>query len=718
MNRDFQLNSPSVESVRTVLTSPSRFIGVNAIVAVGALIVLLVGFQIAYAGRVFPGVRVMGVDLGGQTPEQAQASLSEVLDSFDSRVIKLRFQDQEWQRRGGEFGLKRDVRPLVESAYELGREGNILSQLVQQVSLWRTGRNLDSAGVLYDSAAGLVFVEELAGQVNRSVVDARLEFRPDGSIDQQGSQVGRELDVDATWRRLDEALSHPGPQTVELAVNEVAPRVGDEKIADASNKAVQVLSSPLTLRFGNQQWQLDSRALVKTLKMNTDADGRVSVDTDRAAIEKLTEQIAAEIDQEPQDARFSWAGGALDVLRESKDGQKLERPATMDLLTAQLTGPERVLNLPVSVAPAAVRVEDKAKLGITSLIESSRTNFASGLPPKKHNIQLAASRLNGVVVPPGEMFSFNKEVGSTSLDAGYQVGWGIAASSTGHKTVPSVAGGICQVATTLFQSVFWAGYQIEERNWHLYWIPSYTSRNIVGLDATVDEDSGLDFKFINTTQNYLLVQSWIDASLNVNFALYGTPPPWTVKVESLPKTDVVDPVVGTLIQEEPSMPKGQRIAVEGAQAGFASTVVRRVIPNDGDERTLRMTSRYRPARNVIMVGTGGAPASAPRTESVNAPASSAVSGTAVPATTTQAQPTARPSQPTSAPSAAKPTAPPAAQPTAAPKSVAPTAAPTAAPAKPTAAAANPTAAAANPTPAPAKPTNAPATQPTATSRSR
>ena len=68
------------------------------------------------------------------------------------------------------------------------------------------------------------------------------------------------------------------------------------------------MSSPLTLRFENQQWQLDSRALVKTLKMNTDADGQVSVDTDRAAIEKLTEQIAAEIDQEPQDARFSWAG--------------------------------------------------------------------------------------------------------------------------------------------------------------------------------------------------------------------------------------------------------------------------------------------------------------------------------------------------------------------------------------------------------------------------
>jgi vancomycin resistance protein YoaR len=70
-----------------------------------------------------------------------------------------------------------------------------------------------------------------------------------------------------------------------------------------------------------------------------------------------------------------------------------------------------------------------------------------------------------------------------------------------------VAGGICQVATTLFQPVFWAGYQLEERYWHLYWIPAYTSHGVLGLDATVDEDAGLDFKWTNTTSNYVLIQS-------------------------------------------------------------------------------------------------------------------------------------------------------------------------------------------------------------------
>src|SRR6185503_8677088 len=117
-------------------------------------------------------------------------------------------------------------------------------------------------------------------------------------------------------------------------------------------------------------------------------------------------------------------------------------------------------------------------------------------------------------------------------EAGFQWGFGLTTSGASDRvhTVPSVAGGICQVATTLFQPVFWAGYQLEERYWHLYWIPSYTSRGIVGLDATVDADADLDLKWINPTSDYVLIQSSTDAA-SVTFRLYGQKPPWTVKVD-------------------------------------------------------------------------------------------------------------------------------------------------------------------------------------------
>src|SRR6202011_4612206 len=139
--------------------------------------------------------------------------------------------------------------------------------------------------------------------------------------------------------------------------------------------------------------------------------------------------------------------------------------------------------------------------------------------------------LNGVVVPPGGTFSFNKEVGPTTLEAGFQWGFGLTTGGQagGVHTVPSVAGGICQVATTLFQPVFWAGYQLEERYWHLYWIPAYTSRGVVGLDVTVDGDAGLDFKWTNTTKDYVLIQASADDQ-NIYFGLYGKKPNWQGQV--------------------------------------------------------------------------------------------------------------------------------------------------------------------------------------------
>jgi vancomycin resistance protein YoaR len=250
-------------------------------------------------------------------------------------------------------------------------------------------------------------------------------------------------------------------------------------------------------------------------------------------------------------------------------------------------------------------------MGLRQLVDSSTTSFTGSLPQKQHNVKLAASRLHGQVIAPGEMFSFNKALGPTTIDNGYQVAFGITSSGDNqHKTVPSVAGGICQVATTLFQPVFWSGYQIEERHWHLYWIPAYTSKNVVGLDATVDEEVNLDLQFVNNSSSHLLIQSKVDGR-NLTFELYGTKPTWNVKVDGPKITDQKPADPTPVVEPEPSLPEGQRIAVESAREGFTASFVRTVTDTAGGVRTLRLESRYVPSRNVTLLGTGGRQA-APR----------------------------------------------------------------------------------------------------------
>jgi len=239
------------------------------------------------------------------------------------------------------------------------------------------------------------------------------------------------------------------------------------------------------------------------------------------------------------------------------------------------------------------------------------------VPEKAHNIRLAAQRLNGVVVPPGGTFSFNAEVGPTTLEAGFQWGFGLTTGSNGGAhTVPSVAGGICQVATTLFQPVFWAGYQLEERYWHLYWIPAYTSRDVVGLDATVDEDAGLDFKWINPTNDYVLIQSSTTTD-KVTFALYGQKPDWKIQVEPPAISERVAPDPTPDVQEEPLLPWGRVVPVETARDGFQVVITRHVLGPDGaKQRDLVLKSVYQPGHNVTLVGSGSAPDAASVTAAV------------------------------------------------------------------------------------------------------
>jgi hypothetical protein len=204
------------------------------------------------------------------------------------------------------------------------------------------------------------------------------------------------------------------------------------------------------------------------------------------------------------------------------------------------------------------------------------------------------------------VFSFNQEVGPTTLDAGYEWGFGIEASASGARTVPSVAGGICQVATTLFQRVFWAGFPLIERHWHLYWIPAYTSRGLVGLDATVDEDSGLDLRWSNPTDSYVLIQSATDDA-NVYFGLYGSDRHWKVSVDDPQITHRVAADPAPVAEVEPTLAWGRILPVESARDGFDVAITRTVTREDGQPRALTLQSKYEPSRTVTLVGTKDKP---------------------------------------------------------------------------------------------------------------
>ncbi len=252
---------------------------------------------------------------------------------------------------------------------------------------------------------------------------------------------------------------------------------------------------------------------------------------------------------------------------------------------------------------AVVRERPDNLVDLKDMLGRAATSYAGSSPPRGHNVRLATSKLNEIWVAPGGVFSFNQEIGPTTVDAGFQRGFGI---NLKDGRVDPVAGGVSQVASTLFQAVYWAGLEIVERWPHIHWDQRYGEppSGSLGLDATVD-DPAIDFKFRNTSGYWIRIEVEAGDSA-IAFTIYGLDPGWEVKSAEPVTTNVVIKSEEVDRQEDPELAAGEEIQISRAENGFDLKIVREVIGNDG--RVLEddhLISRYLPARSILLVGIKG-----------------------------------------------------------------------------------------------------------------
>jgi len=318
----------------------------------------------------------------------------------------------------------------------------------------------------------------------------------------------------------------------------------------------------------------------------------------------LIEPIADAINRPATGLR--WRNGEL------VDGASVEPGRTVDLgasanaiASAALGGQDHV---PLVINESTDPDQSASEIVIREMLASASTYYGSSSDNRRTNVELAAAAIDGALVAPGGTFSFDNAIGGTAtLDDGYQMGYGIIVGTDGEpRTVPSVAGGICQVATTVFQSAFWAGMPIGTRNWHLYWIPKYGTGpgGMTGLDATVDPDYGLDLTFDNPTSDWLAIRAIADGDW-LTVELWGTNQGWQVQVDQPVITNVVKADPTQVRQFSDQIEPGQEVVVEHAEDGFTAAI-HRVVSKDGQVISdTTLTSYYLPSRNVTLVGPGG-----------------------------------------------------------------------------------------------------------------
>ncbi|MCG2769858.1 MAG: VanW family protein [Anaerolineae bacterium] len=581
-------------------------------ICIGAAGVAMIIHQAHYAQRIYPGVRVEEMDLRGKARSEAKTLLEDYYRDYAQRPILLSDAQQSWMASLADMGVSVDINATVAAAYALGRSGEFRHDIRTQLELLLKDRSLTPVLDL-DEGRCAVYLGRLARDIdhparNASLVITGLQVRV------EPSRPGRELAVAATCQRLREQLGSSPLERLELSVVEIRPPVLDVEMGRA--QAERILSAPIILSFSDRvpdaedgtalteskrTWTLDQAALAKMLVIRQVAtpEGRVdlSIGLDREELAEWVSRLDMQIARPSRDARFEYnpVTGQLVPTVMSQDGLALNITDTVGLIESQVKADQRVIPLSVESTPARVSVEHSDELGIRELMGRGETFFKGSSEERARNIEVAAARFHGVVVLPGETFSFNHYLGAVSEAYGFEESWVIF----GDRTILGPGGGVCQVSTTCFRAAFFGGFPIVERWPHAYRVGWYEPP--LGLDAAIFSPS-VDFKFTNDTKHAVLIQTHADrVKESLIFDFYGTGTGRTVEMEEPQISDRVPPP-DPVYELDPSLPPGTKKQLESSREGLDVTLYRIIRWPDGSVKREEFFSRFQPWPERYKVG--------------------------------------------------------------------------------------------------------------------
>lgn len=499
---------------------------VTVLSAVALYFVSVFAFWIFSTDKIYPGVKIAGVDLSGKTKGEAATLLDEKIAVFQGEKINFSG-SKSTLVPVKELETSCNVAATVDAAYKLGRDNPFILGHKHEILL---GCNFNLDKVLSKIEFAPTAAEN--ARLERSGTD--LKFKEGKS--------GQRLNYVELYYRLQKALGNLELK-VMLPEFEVAPTFTLEDFEKHQAEIIQKTSNNITLLDGPQKYLVDSGTLISWVSVGsgkniaalnygsdtlfgalrgTGTDGSVfSYD----AISNYLVSISLQINVLPQNAKLGSKDGKVTIEVPDKSGRALNIMKSVNNIIEKLdSGTDQTeeinANLVVDVAKAFVRADNLSEVGLTDLVSVGYSSFTGSPVNRKHNINVGASKFNGYLIKPDENFSFITVLGPVDASTGYLPELVIKE----NKTIPEYGGGMCQVSSTAFRAALNAGLPILERTPHSYPVSYYKP---FGVDATVYIPKP-DLVFKNDTGHYILIQTKIEGT-KLSFEFYGTKPSRTVR---------------------------------------------------------------------------------------------------------------------------------------------------------------------------------------------
>lgn len=507
-------------------------IAVITVVVIIVLLIALTAFAIPtmFSNKIISGVSIGGINVSGLDKAQAVKLIEEKVTPRQKEIVKLKYGEYEKELPMEQLEVTANIEKAVDEALSKGRAENIFSNNFAVI----------------------------ASKFRKQDIGLEINYN-EGELEEILTEIGAEIPgrvQDYTYNiEENELIITKGKDGVELDVDKMKNDISDG------------------IKNISKEFKNEREISVKEVKA-----GEIDI-----------EKIYNEVHTEPQDAYI-----VEDPFQVVVDKDGVDFAITMDEAKTILAESKEEYSIPLKITKAQKTVASLGSKAFPDLLGTFTTRYDAGNVSRTTNLAIACKKLNGQVIQPGEVFSYNKALGKRSVENGYKE----AAVYVNGGVENGLGGGICQISSTLYNTVLFANLGIVERHQH-----SFTTSYVdPGRDATVVYGA-LDFKFKNTRKYPVKLEAYIKSGV-ATVSMYGIKEDveYNVKVVATVTETIPCPVEKT---EDATMAEGVEKVISKGTNGCRSIAYKYVYDMAGNlvSKTQLSADYYGTIAKKVKVGT-------------------------------------------------------------------------------------------------------------------
>ncbi|AEV66778.1 VanW family protein [Acetivibrio clariflavus] len=461
-------------------------------------------------------------------------------EKINNNKIILKYKDKVREFTFSEIGVKYDIEKAIDEVMNTGRQGNIFKRLMEVSRLKKNGKIIEM-NYSYDKNTLKKIIDDFNNETIKPVKEADLVIE-DSKVTLRIGHPGEQIDTDNIYKAIEESV---------------------KSCTELEHDVPTIIVPPSSIN-----------------------------------VDEIYNKICAE----PVDAKAKLDDNKKISIVPHSRGRSIEKDELTNIIKQIENQYDTEKVLPVKfIEPKITTSVFEANL-FRDVLSTASTSFSTNTVNNANravNMKLATSKIDGTILLPGDVFSFNEVVGPRTADRGYLP----ANSYVGGKIVKDIGGGICQVSTTLYNSTLKADLETVSRSNHMFTV-SYVP---FGLDAAVDYASSVDFKFRNNTNMPIKIQGKVTSDNRVVFTIIGTNenPNKTVEFTTVQVSSTPAPVKYIY---DSNLPEGQKVVVDNGMTGYVIDTYKIVkINGEVQSKTKIHRSTYKTLDKTIKVGTKKVP---------------------------------------------------------------------------------------------------------------